>query len=239
MKVIIPSYKRPDRVYAATYLPEAYICIAEDEFEAYKANYGSNRLIVMPPGVQGNIARVRNWILNNVDNDEIVMMDDDVRYLSRTNERECHPLEANQAMDFFENGFLMAEDMGVYLWGMNVTPDRIMYCEYTPFSTQAPILATTCCIRRNPLRYDERIPFKEDYDYFLQHLKKYRKTLRFNMYHYHPDHIIGSGGCITNRTMDAEKEQAMILQKKWGSNIVKVDFGRSINPIVKSPLAGI
>lgn len=238
-KVVIPSYKRPDRVLAAQYLPEAYICIGEAEKDAYAANYGADRLIVMPDSIQGNIARVRNWMLDNIGGN-LVMMDDDVRYLSRTSARECRPLNADHAMQFLENGFIMAEDIGAYLWGMQVTPDRLLYCEYTPFSTQAPVLATVCCHRAGTeLRYDERIPLKEDYDFYLQNLKRYRKVLRFNMYHYHPEHIIGEGGCIAYRTMERERECADLLVKKWGSRIVRVDFDRSLNPIIKPPLAGV
>jgi hypothetical protein len=36
----------------------------------------------------------------------------------------------------------------------------------------------------NDIRYDERIPLKEDYDLSLQHLNKFRKVLRFNKYFY-------------------------------------------------------
>lgn len=240
-KIVIPSYKRPERVLAAEWCTEAYIAIHEGEKAAYAATYGEDRLIVMPTDVQGNIARVRNWILDHVGGN-IVMMDDDVRYLSRTENRECNPLSQQEALEFFENGFIMCEDIGAYLWGMQVTPDRLLYCEYTPFSTQAPVLATVCCHRAaTPLRYDERIPLKEDYDFYLQNLKRFRKVLRFNMYHYHPEHITnsGGGGCIAYRTMDRERECADLLVKKWGSRIVHVDFDRSLNPIIKSPLAGV
>lgn len=238
MKVIIPSYKRPDRVITADYLPEAYICVSPEEKDAYAANYGADRLIVLDGGVQGNIARVRNWILDHVKGD-IVMIDDDIDYIGMTEHGERVKLSGDEVMALFERGFILAEDLGAYLWGFNVQDDRMFYREYTPFSLQSPVLATVCCIRENPLRYDERIPLKEDYDYFLQHIKTYRKVLRMNKYHYHTKHLIGSGGCIAYRTMDREKECAELLQRKWGSKVVKLDFERSINPIIKSPLKGV
>ena len=50
------------------------------------------------------------------------------------------------------------------------------------------------------------------------------------------------GGCADYRTMEREKDQFDLLQKKWGSNIVRKDKlskGVDINPIVKIPIRGV
>lgn len=85
---------------------------------------------------------------------------------------------------------------------------------------------------------------KEDYDYSLQILNKYRKILRFNKYHYVCGHIKVKGGCASYRTSDKELEQAQKFQAKWGSRIVKIQRltqggNASINPVVNIPINGI
>ena len=85
------------------------------------------------------------------------------------------------------------------------------------------------------LRYDENIPLKEDYDFWLQSIRKYRKTLRFQSYHYMVDHINKTGGVVSYRTKQREEEQNKLLQKKWGSRVVKYDITKSINPRVHIP----
>jgi hypothetical protein len=83
---------------------------------------------------------------------------------------------------------------------------------------------------------------KEDYDLSLQVLNKYRKTLRFNAYHYLVKQHTNIGGCANYRTLAKEKEQLKLLQIKWGSKIVREDKsgqGYDINPIIKTPIKGV
>ena len=55
------------------------------------------------------------------------------------------------------------------------------------------------------------------------------------------------GGCADMRTMAREKEQLALLQKKWGSKIIKIDTTQrgkkkknfDFNPIIKTPIKGI
>jgi len=94
------------------------------------------------------------------------------------------------------------------------------------------------------IRFDDRLGLKEDYDYSIQVLRKFRKILRFNKYHYVSAHIKKKGGCASYRTMKKEEEQAILFQKKWGKAIVhitrKTQGGNmSINPVVHCPIKGI
>ena len=136
------------------------------------------------------------------------------------------------------------------MWGLNLLPDKGAYREYTPFGLKQMILGPFQGFYGMDLRYDEALPLKEDYDLSLQCLNKYRRTLRFNAYHYECDQHTGEGGCATYRTMETEREQFDLLQKKWGSKIVKVDnqggqvnqtkqTNWDINPVVRAPIAGV
>lgn len=84
----------------------------------------------------------------------------------------------------------------------------------------------------------------------LQQCNKFRGCLRLNKYFYICKQSKQAGGCATYRNYDKEKEQLKLLQKKWGSNIVKIDKTKNnnqkrqskeldYNPIIKVPIAGI
>ena len=72
----------------------------------------------------------------------------------------------------------------------------------------------------NELRFDERLPLKDDYDYCLQNLNKYRKILRFNYACMIKKDHGNLGGCADYRTMSREMDQLKLLQKKWANKIV-------------------
>jgi hypothetical protein len=71
------------------------------------------------------------------------------------------------------------------------------------------------------LRYDANIPAKEDYDFWLQNIQRYHRTLRVNKYHYVHDHGQKAGGFVSMRTAELEKTCAARLIEKWGSDVVK------------------
>ena len=162
-------------------------------------------------------------------------------------------MSADELMNMIERYTILASDWGVYLWGVNVNCDKQSYREYSPFSTTSYISASfSCFLKGNELRYDENFSLKEDYDMTIQQCNKYRKVLRLNKYHYFKKTAENAGGCATYRNMDIEEKQLRMLQKKWGTDIVKQDRadkshrsdkGKNkkidYNPIIKIPISGI
>lgn len=241
MKIYIPSHKRAGMAITFDYLPEAFLCVNEDEVEEYADFYPREQIIALPISVKGNMAKVRNYLMDNCDDEHLLMLDDDIKYIGRiTADGKRLKMTADEARVLFERGFIMAEDLGVKLWGVNVQNDAMFYVEFIPFSTQSPVLGVLSghILRDNPLRYDERLGLKEDYDFVLQHLQKYHKILRFNMHYYLCGHLVGNGGCTAYRTMDEEKRQLELLQRKWGSKRVSYNLLKSVNPIINSPYSG-
>jgi hypothetical protein len=109
--------------------------------------------------------------------------------------------------------------------------DKQAYREYSPFSFTSVILGPFMVHLKHDLRFDERFPTKDDYDFSIQVLNKYRRILRFNKYFY-VCKMAGSGsgqvgGHAHIRNVHNEMAQVIGLQKKWGSKIVKLDSGKS------------
>lgn len=241
IKYFSPSYKRPDGVTTQKYLPFCKYVVAESEAEEYLRN--GHDCWIVPDSAQGSVSRIRNYILDNADADKIVMLDDDLSYLGRWNRQKQTRLSADDVLEFCEMGFSLADDLGVKYWGVNILPDKGAYREYTPFSMTSVILGPFQAFNGLDLRYDEKLPLKEDYDLSLQVLNKYRSTLRFNAYHYVCKQQTNKGGCASYRTIEREKQQFLAFQKKWGSKIVKMDTASKksfdINPVVKVPIKGV
>lgn len=257
--VCCPSYKRAERVETLRYLPEICVYVSESERVNYqKANPRAN-IQAMPTKVQGNIARVRNWILDQNKGRPVCIVDDDLQYIGYYEGDEQKRIEGMaQLQVFLQKYTVLAQDLGTPLWGVNVNMDKQCYREYTPFSFTSVVLAPFMVHIDPVCRFDETMPLKEDYDFCLQTLNAHRKILRVNKFHYlvkQGGSRTGqgqTGGCASMRSLDEEKRQLGLLQKKWGQRIVQVDAldnSRShkssktksfdINPVIRIPIGGI
>lgn len=261
MKISInaPSYKRPNRVKTLDYIPFCKIWVDEGEAEAYRnGNPGAN-IVSCPKGVQGNLCRVRNYILDKefeAGADVVLIIDDDLDAIARYEMKDGfgyyrRKLETDEIIPFLEKYSLVALELGAKFWGLNCNSDAMSFRHYTPFSTNAYIGGPfQCFIKGNRCKYDENLPLKEDYDMTLQQLNLERVVLRLNGYHYLCEQSTIPGGCAAIRNREREEQQFNALQEKWGGEIVRRDKSNKgktkkekawddYNPIIKIPIKGV
>ena len=243
--ITIPSYKRADNCATAKMLSRAVIFCHDFEKDEYK-KYNNNKIEIIPDELQGKgMAIIRNYILDNTNDSEILMADDDINYIGHWENIVLHKMEENDIYRMIENNYRLCRECETILWGLNLQYDKKFYREYSPFSLSSVVLGPFLgIIKDEGIRFDERLGLKEDYDYSLQVLKKYRKILRFNKYHYNCGHIKIKGGCRGYRNKEKEKEQSILFSKKWGKKIAKINRRTqggylSINPTVNCPIKGI
>ncbi|MBU2060117.1 MAG: hypothetical protein KKB38_20595 [Gammaproteobacteria bacterium] len=208
-----------------------------------------NEVVEIPDDLAGRgMAVIRNFILeycHEKNEKNILMLDDDIREFGFYQKEKWHVLDEERFLIFAQNAFLMCEELKTKLWGVNVVWDKRFYRENLPFSFGNIVLGPCCgIVYDEKMRFDERLGLKEDYDYSIQALNRYRKILRFNKYFYVMKHITSSGGCRVYRNQEKEIEQSQTLQKKWGSRIVKIErkaqHGNvSINPLINIPIKGV
>ena len=79
VKIYAPSYKRPEKSITQKLYPSIKLVVKESEAKEYLEN--GNDIEVCPDSAQGNVSRIRNWILDNLmkDADCLILMDDDCK----------------------------------------------------------------------------------------------------------------------------------------------------------------
>lgn len=258
ISVCSPSYKRP-KVESFEYLSFLKVYVDNKEYDDYvKANQGYEKNIIsVPDGIQGNVSRIRNYILDEEFKkgaDVVCIIDDDLKGIYHF---ECENgyaykekiVKEEEFLDFIEKNTILCKEFGFKLWGVNLNKDALNYKHCLPFNTKAVILGPLSChLSDSEIRYDETLPLKEDYDLAIQHLNKYRGILRLNKYHYNCKQSVNPGGCATYRNREREEQQLKALQRKWGSKIVKQDktnkgdkekMYADYNPIIHIPIKGV
>lgn len=244
MKIYAPSYKRSKGVKTHKILPEVIYCVHQFEAEQYK----DFNIEILPDDIKGNIARVRNYIKDNLIKDEGLIIDDDIESIKRWDIKDDKPYTKDiELREFIEQGFNMCKESGAKLWGVNIVGDKGSYREYTPISFTNWISGSFMGFVNNQCKFDERLPLKEDLDFCLQNFNQYRKVLRFNYVFLQKRDHGNKGGCADYRTIEKEKEQLKLLQKKWGTKIVKMDTTQKgkkiktfdINPVLSVPIKGV
>lgn len=224
IKIAIPSYKRP-KIKTLDILGEfpkndIYIFVNDaEEREAYtKANPGIN---VIQTNTKG-ITPARNFILNFFpDGERIMMLDDDILRFQVIKIIDLKKIQVDilSIKTLFEKGFEWAEKCGYKLWGVQM-------CGYTPAMTfklnnDKFIIGTAAGIINNPLRFDENMKLKEDYDYTLKHIVTYGGALRMNFVTVEAVHYSNSGGCVDYRTKELEAEACQILLDRYPDRVFR------------------
>jgi len=235
-KVYIPSMGRAGKVTTHKLFKESIIVCPKKEVKAYKEYH--DQVLGVDDNIKG-ITKTRNWILEKNNDEWHIQVDDDALSFHTY---ECGKLikfiDVDRIDNILRNQFLVCKEWGHKAWGFALASDYKFYREYSPFSSQGVIGANILGVIKNPIRFDERLKVKEDYDYSMQHIAKYGGVLRFMKYGIDVIHLTNEGGCVSYRTKDVEMEAYNILVKKWGKKIVKIQDNKNFVKM-KSPRKGI
>lgn len=239
MKIYIPSYKRAGRVKTRITLGGAGI-IACHEFEEdeYREKEGG-KISVIPDSLRGNISKVRNWILDHCVDRELVMMDDDISEIGYHQDMKLHEMSPDEIMFFLNKGYVIARELSLTLWGINLQYAPKFYREFSPLSFLSPVCGTFSCHLNPKLKYDESLFLNEDYDFFLKTIQTERKVMRWNRYYYIAGHLDEVGGCGSYRLKETEIEQSKKMVERWGNKVLRYDLKKTLNPRVRVPIRGI
>ena len=116
VKFFAPSYQREEKSITQKTYPCVTLVVKESEAEKYREN--GNNIVVCPNEIQGNLCRVRNWILDNLydDADCIVLLDDDCKGIGRWQNQIKTTFNENELIDFCITNSILTKELGFVLW---------------------------------------------------------------------------------------------------------------------------
>lgn len=231
MIVAVPSKGRPGKCKTIDFMPDAVLFVPEVEAEAYRKCFPKTEVIGVPQEVRG-ITRTRNWILDNVDDPDIVMVDDDLMVCGWT---ECLPengkmrkMKADEARAAFARLFEVTRDLGYRIWGVATQAALRSIYPYKPFLWQSYITASCMGIcGESGIRFDENFPVKEDYEIGLRCVKEDGGIVAARFMYWQNEHWTTAGGCKDYRTQEMEADCIARLMKMYPGMIRRVERGGS------------
>ena len=238
MKIIVPSKGRAGLMTTNQVIDVDKVYVPESEVKDYEAEYKNLEIVGVPDSIKG-ITRTRNYILESEEDKHIVQIDDDVEYFFRFEGTKVFKIfDKGRIKLLFKNMFVMAEELGTNLWGLQLATDPKFYREYSPFSMGSIIVANLFGMINDGQRFDERFIVKEDYDYSLQSMYKHRKVFKNQKYGVKVKHLFNSGGVVSYRSRQTEEDAYNLLLKKWGNRIIKRNNNKNFVRVIP-PIKGI
>ena len=119
IKYIVPTVGRADSITTMDYITQAVALVSPEDYPRYRdahPNWGEERFLIAPPGVQGNgKSRALNWMLDTQwdDCDAIIHMDDDIHwYAAHMGDETARRLKEEEVYELFENFCCLAYECG-------------------------------------------------------------------------------------------------------------------------------
>lgn len=211
--VYVISAGRYDKLNFTSEQKNKYIfCVKNGEKELYQKNGCKNVFET------GSLMQSRNAALDMAfsENKICIQLSDDLKKVT-TNKNFAIKKQIDLDFAIQELINIFNKVGGVYLMGIPPTSND--------FYAKNLISKNTFCIgdmlfvKPNPLRFDNILTLKEDYDYTLQHLDKYGNCFRYQKYLFEFEHYKNKGGAVDYRTEQEEQKNIKILFAKWGNKI--------------------
>nr|BDD44599.1 hypothetical protein 6 [Flavobacteriaceae bacterium] len=221
MKIVIPSKGRASVVTkkALKLFPDATVCVGEDEVDAYGPV--SSDLLVHPSNVLG-IGPLRQWVLDNVADPCVVMVDDDVTHAySQVGFHKRRIEDPDTARAIVERTAILAQDAGARVFGFQQAARPLSYANFKPFALNSWVGGIVGIIGRE-LRYDTSLLLRADIDFCLQSLMLDRFVLVDGRYSFIHTRFGGAGGNAANRSAQRHQDEIRYLRRKWGQYLDEV-----------------
>lgn len=190
----------------------------------------------------GGLCRSRNAALEDArERGAIcVQVSDDLRRCTRIEVREKPGEERLYAI--VETTFV--ETVSALLAELAETPFMLAGCAPTANAyyfhperrvrTAAFVVGDLIAVRpESPVRFDERLRLKEDYDFTLAHVREHGGVVRVDELAPQFVHRTNAGGAVAIRTAEREQEAIALLREKWGA--VVRDNPRRPNEVLLDP----
>lgn len=212
----IISHKRPENIEKMEEIvgnPERiHWYVGKNDKKAYRSALGEVIEV-------GDLCKSRNKAIQlaNSEDKYCLQLSDDLKECGMVS--SSGQLNKPNFTEIIKEMFKILSTTPLYLAGVAPTANLFFYNPLKPIGLKHFILGDMMLIKRNKLKFDEKLSLKEDYDYTLQHIKTYGGVLRLNYILPSFKHRVNKGGAVDIRTDEKEQQAIQYLKNKWGSCI--------------------
>lgn len=201
-------------------LPGALVTVNESEVDEYAKHV--DRSCILPHPEMHGAPMARNWILQNVDAEVIVMVDDDLKAV-RSNVGSMRRITApDEILQIILNAAQNCLDTGVNVFGFARTENVVfMQCETEPVKPMHPIYGLVGVIGpAKRILYDETLRSRADLDWTLQVLLKERVVYADTRFYFDfGASFTGSGGHSGTVNANDFRDSILTIKERWGRHV--------------------
>ena len=247
VKLVIPSYKRAGKVLTLKAVANCALVVREEQYEEYREAYPDTEIIQIPKGeIQNGISDTREWIMRNVNNGNVFMLDDDVSKIMRAynpgqydsitydNPDIIHEsiVDPETAYEIIQGDAHLAKQLGIYLFGFTVAKNPRDCPPQTPYKLNSIFSGGAFGVLRGEPGCKIELPYHEPgvalcEDYYLILINAYyhRYCLINNRFYEQSITFRNVGGLSEYRSTAGEKEAFLYLKKKFGAAVQRKPQG--------------
>lgn len=229
MKVVIPSRWRENEIHkmSLSIFPGATICVEDTEVENY-ARCGVKDILPHPP--MPSLAAIRNWMIDNVDDNCFFMPDDDIVCVySAVGKSFRKYTDPAVIMQIIENAGDMAVNIGAGYFGFNQSMRPYAFSPFQPIKFSAWV-GTAVGIIGKDVHYDTAFSLHDDFDFSMQQLLKKRIIFCDQRFHFSSvERLRNKGGNTKFRSPEREQAEIKLLKQKWGDYMSYFKHASSIS----------
>lgn len=221
LKIVIPSHKRHDRVFAKKLVRDAIICVAESQADLYRQFNPECEIVTHPDDVIGLIPK-RNWMAKYFG--ELFMLDDDVhvcKSLYVEKGESCAIRDPDKITEIINSLYELACMLDIHLFGFTSRISPVMYDETGYYSLSKMITGCSYGVRYNKnIWWNEELRLKEDF--WISSYVKYKERriltdLRYNFAQRNT--FVNAGGLSAIRNQEEERRSILFIKKHFGDSI--------------------
>lgn len=221
LKIVIPSHKRHDRVFAKKLVRDPIICVAESQADLYRQYNPECEIVTHPDNLIGLIPK-RNWMARHFG--ELFMLDDDVhvcKCLYAEKGESGVIRDPDRITHIIESLYEMACMLDVHLFGFTARISPVMYDETGYLSLSKMITGCSYGVRYNKNTWwSEDLRLKEDFWISCYIKYKERRILTDLRYNFaQKSTFVNSGGLAAFRNQEEEKRSILLIKKHFGDSI--------------------
>lgn len=224
MRVVIPSRKRVESCrHVLRMFPGALVVVHEDEADAYS---GLGADLLAHPATVAGIAPLKNWILDNVPDETLFIVDDDISSLKAMAGRATasavirDPVAIRQII---ENAEACARGLGAPVFGFNQNSGDVRkFKNQDPFAFSGWVGGAMGIIGRE-FRFDSNLKLRADIDFCLQAQLKRRCIFADLRFAFIEQRFNNTGGNAGMRSAERNQRELAYLKQKWGKWLTVVE----------------